>query len=183
MEFNQCVSDVIKCVIRARHGYNYRWYSADGKYLRKAYYENIRGFDKMPLSTFKHNGNYGIINSQGYVLVSPRFKELRLYATVAKGLDYADEWKYFYFDERGNRSKIKKLVLIKKDDDYDGNADNVVGNPSIVGWFNAGNRGWGLKDPNSGKILITPRYKSVQLIPGTNLSMVSSNLGQPAFPA
>lgn len=160
-------------LIRVRQNNNYRWYSREGKPLRKAYYDEMIPFTKGDVVTkFKHHGRWGVINSQGRILARPKYSDIRLIHSTAKMKNSAEEWEFVYFDELGNRSKVRRLVIIKDDV-----SSEELFRPSRgeKGWFlaSATNK-WGLMKEGTSNVLIKPRFTTAMLIPGTDLTVVQA---------
>ncbi|MEM7035431.1 MAG: WG repeat-containing protein [Bacteroidota bacterium] len=145
----------------------HKWINKDGAIVKAVQFENPPEWNDRDQALVKVKGRYGLLNKAGTWLIPPRYEQIRLFTTVAKAR-IKKKWKYFYFDEEGRPSKVKRFVLMAEDEEEDiANINSVT----IVGWFySQSKQKWGLRDPNSNRVLIEPKYIRINLIPGTNLS-------------
>jgi hypothetical protein len=144
-----------------------RWYDTKGKPLKTMTFEELDPFDANKVARAKIDGQWGLLNTQGEWIIPPKYEEVKVYLHTAKARK-GEDWSFFYFDENGRSSKVKRIVLIKD------NATPSTSNTSMatnIGWFLARNL-WGLRDMNSGNFLIDPKYQKVEVIPGTNVTLV-----------
>jgi hypothetical protein len=158
-------------LVRVRQGANYRWYTPAGQPVRKAYYDEIEPFigDKV-VTKFKHRGRWGILNSQGSLLAPPRFTDIRIIHSTAKMKNTKGEWEFVYFDELGNRSKVRRIVILKEEVDIESLIRPTRGEK---GWYLASATNlWGLMKEGTSNVLIKPRYVTAMVVPETDLTVV-----------
>lgn len=159
----------------ARIGKYYRWFDPGGRLTAKAYYDMIGPFNG-PVAKVLHGGKWGLINIRGQLVIPPRYEDMRIFQTAAK-VKLNNDWKYIYLDEQGNRTKVRKMVIMKEGDKEPFNPlirSRPGGNPAVsVGWFfSMGKQLWGLKMAGTTQVLINPTYKKVGLVQGSNLTVV-----------
>lgn len=162
--------------VRVRHNTGYRWYTTSGKSVRSAYYDEIEPFElRNIVAKVKHQGRWGLINSQGIMLAQPRYKDIRLMNSTAK-LEKSDgTFDYVYFDELGNQTRVRRIVLKKEDLSWQELLRPVV---TDVGWYFATSTNlYGLMAPGSSRILIKPKYVTVSVVPNSNISIVEDANG------
>lgn len=146
----------------------HKWINKSGQVVRTYLFEEIAGWVGNVARARMKKG-WGLINRRGEWIAPPRFDEIDIFQLVAKGRKDR-RWQYFYFDADGSPDQIKRLVLIKGDEEEE--FDNGMTSASAVGWFFSNAKQlWGLRNPNNNRLLIAPQYIRIEIVPGTNLSI------------
>jgi hypothetical protein len=158
-----------------------RWIGLDGKVTRGIAFDEFGEFDqgKAKVTVAK---KLGLISEEGVWIVPPKYDELHAQEFVAQARVTNGQWEFFYFDEHGRPSKVKRIVLIRENEvQEDGNANddfsNFSGATAGFGWFVNGDRLWGLRAEKGNRLLIAPKYRSAVVIPNTQLTLVEGKIG------
>jgi hypothetical protein len=158
-----------------------KWADLSGKIVKGISFESAETF-REGVARVRTAGKWGLINQEGNWVVPPRYATVNVFVNVAQARVGDGEWEYFYYDDNGRVSLVKRIVLMRSDeDDWDANpmmtgAGGV--NFGALGWFQDGKRKWGLRNPSTGQVAIRPKYNTVMLIPRTDLTLVEGKIGE-----
>ncbi|MFN8394265.1 MAG: WG repeat-containing protein [Bacteroidia bacterium] len=145
------------------------WHDLTGKTLKGMDFEELGKFRDNKVTEAKFRGKWGVINMEGDWIMEPKYEEARIYLHSAKGR-LGEDWSFAYFDDQGHTSKVKRIVIIKGDDqEEDPLGLNGTG---TTGWFSTSRNLWGLRSISSNQILIEPTYPKIELIPNAKVTLV-----------
>ncbi len=161
--------------ILAHSGTFLKWFGLDGQVKKYIRFDSLDAFTDARVARAKLNGHWGLINQEGQWLISPKYEEVKVYLQAAKAR-LGEEWTFSYFDENGHASKVKRIVIIKEGDDEERDLLAITGTTTI-GWFVSSARNlWGLRDNTSGRVLIDPTFPQIEVVPGTQLTLVKAKV-------
>lgn len=175
IEYDQChlVND---STILARRGTLLKWYTLAGEAIRSIRFDSLDAFSARKVARGKTQGRWGLINMEGQWIMPPRYEEIRVYFHAAKGRQ-SDDWTFSYFDDNGHASKVKRIVIIKEEENIKSEDLLSIGSSSRMGWFMSGaSRLWGLRDTRSNRVLIEPKYPEIEVIPRSEITLVKSKI-------
>lgn len=155
------------------HRKYHKWLDAEGKVVKTYLFEEKADWVGNVARVRMRDG-WGLINRRGTWVVPPRCDEIRIYKLVGKAR-IGQRWQYFYFDADGNPSQIKRLVLMKGEEEPE--FDNSLTSQSVAGWFFSNSKAaFGLRNPKTNRLMLEPKYFRIELIPGTNFTAVFGDI-------
>ena len=152
-----------------------KWVRLDGKVVKGVAFDKLEPFVNN-VAKVEERKKRGLVNREGRWIVPAKYDELNVMRNVAQARNGNGDWEYFYFDDEGRPSQVRRIILVKEDDRVEA-VPSVVGGPATgsMGWFIGGKRKWGLMEPETGKVRITPRYLDAIVVTG-RLSLVEREL-------
>ncbi len=162
-------------LIFAQNGLVLKWYTTTGKLQKSIAFDSLSVFTKNRVAKGKVNGSWGLINKEGTWVVPPKYEEIKVYFQASKGRR-GDNEDFYYFDEKGHTSKVKRIVIIKEEEELELDLLNIQGTNLNVGWFLHSGGLWGLRNPTTGRIVIDPQFKAVEVVPGTSVTCVKDKI-------
>jgi WG containing repeat len=151
-----------------------KWFDPRGKLLQALHLDSLSGFSKNKVARGKLKGRWGLINMEGQWVVPAKYDEMVVYLQAAKARE-GERIDFFYFNEDGHSSKVKRIVLIS-DEPEDTTDLLAVNGTSFLGWFLNSSGKWGLRAPTGNRILIEPSFSAVEVVPGTNVTCVKGKI-------
>jgi hypothetical protein len=157
------------------HKKSLRWYDLKGNKRYAVSYDSLSAFTKNNVAKIKVAGSWGLINREGNYIIPPKYEDVRVYFQASKA-KRGDKVDFFYFDEKGHSSIVKRIVVIKGEEEESDRDLLAVNGNAFLGWFSNQLGFWGLRDPRSNRILIEPCYQAVEVVPGTNVTFVKGKI-------
>ena len=170
LKYERC--DIVNdSIVIARTGNVLKWFRINGEVIKSMVFDSLSAFTKNKVAKAKTKEGWGLLNQEGHWVMQPQYEEVRVYFQAARA-KLGEQIDHAYFDEKGHSSKIKRIVIIKEDDGEDIDLLNTSGTNVNVGWFLHSRGLWALRVPSTGRMLIEPTYKAVEVIPGTSITCV-----------
>jgi WG containing repeat len=171
-----------------------KWVDLSGKVVKGINYEQIAPFER-GVAKVVSAGKTGLINQEGNWLIPMRFDEMNVFRNVAQARPLNGEWTYFYFDDEGRPSEVKRIIIMRNDA-YEETANLATLRQNFGGGGNGGgiNRPWrttadvsdrwfygskrliGLRDSRAGTVQISPRYTLVESVSRSDLYIVTGKI-------
>jgi hypothetical protein len=165
-----------------------KWVDLRGEVTKGINFDWISPF-KRGVADVHMSGKVGLINQEGNWLIPMRYDEMNVFWNVAQARQKTDaEWTYFYFDDDGRHSMVKRIILMRNQDYEDQANSNALSNGGGVArnwgvstvldeaWFLGGKKQWGLRDPRTRVERISPRYSAVFRISQSDLYIVQAKM-------
>jgi WG containing repeat len=168
-----------------------KWVDLSGKVVKGINYEQIAPFDRGVAPVWS-GGKGGLINQEGNWLIPMRYDEMNVFRNVAQARPLNGEWTYFYFDDEGRPSEVKRIIIMRNDDFEDqanlaalrqnfgaGGSNQVWRTVAEADdrWFYGSKRLLGLRESRNGAVQITARYTMVESITRSDLYIVTGKIG------
>lgn len=158
-----------------------KWADLTGKVVKGISFETAERF-REGVAKVLTAGKWGLVSQEGNWVVPPVYTALNTFVNVAQARVGTGEWEYFYYDDDGRASLVKRIVLMRGDKDEWDATPTITGaggvNFGALGWFQDGKRKWGLRNQSTGQVAIRPKYNTVSMIPRTNLTLVEGKIGE-----
>lgn len=162
-------------LILARTGLRLRWHDTQGVLKTSIVFDSLTGFSQNNVARGRYKGRWGLINREGQWVIPAKYDDVRVYYQAAKA-KLGDQVDFFYFDAAGHPSTIKRIVIIKDEEEMeDADLLNARGT-AFSGWFATSQGLWGLREPRTGRILIEPSFKTIDVVPGTSITCVKGKI-------
>ncbi len=149
-------------------------------------YSEINNLNEKNLTTFKLGDNYGVINSEGKIILEPNYSILSFYNDVVKGRT-KNTLEYHHFDKEGNLvesevyEQFKNITVnsITNDSLLNNQAPQLTNNnlgrgPQIndsLVWTRGGRGKYGVFNTRSGKFVLAPIFESYMVFPSLDFSV------------
>lgn len=153
-----------------------RWYNRNGQTVKSLAFDSLDRFTANNVAKGRYKGRWGIINTMGDWVADPEYDEVLIYLQAAKGRKGDGDWDFFYFNEDGRSSKVKRIVIMKAGDEEEPADLLSIQGAGITGWFSTTRNLWGLRHITTLRIIIEPKFKAISLIPNQEVTAV---MGRP----